>query len=201
MSASAWLAAHGPGAPGLAVWFDDPRFFFLYLFVDSLVFPLASTIYVAYFGSRHPALMTAVLGASGTTLGAIAQYLIVRWVVTRPSGLPRWLVSLRDRIEGAMTGSTHATFWALFIIYATPLGAGPLRVVAAAGKFPLGRFALAIFLGCLPYYFAVAWFGHSVHVPPWAYVAAVLALGALGAAQWLSRRARDHAARRGQDPA
>jgi len=197
----ALLAAAGAAAAAPPPVFDQAWFYFTYLFVDAFLFPLASSLYVAYFGAQHTALSTALLGACATTLGSVGQYLVVRAIVTRPRGLPGWLVRLRGRIENALTGSTHATFWALFVIYATPLGAGPLRIVAAAGGFPLGRFALAIFLGCLPYYFALAWLGRTVHLPLWVYVAAVLAALALGAAQWLSRRARMHAAGTGKDPA
>lgn len=170
--------------------FERLDFFFGYLFVDALLLPLASTVYVAYAGTKHAPALIAFVGALATTLGSIVQYLLVRFVVTRPSGLPGWLVRLRGRIEGALTGSRHATFWALFVIYATPLGAGPLRLVAAAGGFPLGQFALAIFLGCLPYYFALAWFGHAVKLPTWVYASAIVAVVALGAAQFLARRAQ-----------
>lgn len=170
--------------------FDQLWFFFGYLFVDALFLPLASTIYVAYAGTRNPPLLVAVVGALGTTLGSIVQYYVVRFLVTRPSGLPGWLVRLRARIEGALSGSRNATFWALFIIYATPLGAGPLRLVAAAGGYPLWRFALAIFLGCLPYYFALASFGHAVRLPTWVWACAIVAVIALGAAQFMAKRAQ-----------
>lgn len=171
--------------------FDQPWFYFLYLFVDALFLPLASTVYVAYFGARHDPVLAAVVGALGTSLGSLAQYGIVRWIVTRPSGLPDWLVRLRKRIERTLGGSSHATFWALFVIYATPLGAGPLRLIAAAGGFPLWKFGFAILLGCLPYYFALAWFGHTVRLPTWVYASAIIAALALGAAQFLARRARN----------
>jgi len=195
------VLGHGVVPGSLPPLFDNPLFFFAYLFVDAMLLPLASTVYVTYFGAHHAALFTALVGALGTCLGSVAQYLGVRALVTRPRGLPAWLVRLRARVEQGIAGSTHATFWALFVIYATPLGAGPLRLVAAAGGFPLGRFALAIFLGCLPYYFALAWFGHAVHLPAWVYAAAVLALLAVGAVQVLSRRARRHALEKGKDPA
>ena len=170
--------------------FDQGWFFFLYLFVDALFLPLASTVYVAYFGSRHDPVFAAVVGALGTTLGSLAQYAIVRWIMTRPSGLPGWIVRLRDRIEVALAGSSHATFWALFVIYATPLGAGPLRLVAAAGGYSRWKFALAIFLGCLPYYFALAWVGHAVRLPTWVYATAILAALAFAATRFLAQRSR-----------
>ena len=86
----------------------------------------------------------------------------MRWLLAHPGLQWAWLVRLRERITGMVAGAGHATFWALFVIYATPLGAGPLRFVAAAGGYPLPRFAAAIALGCLPYYAVVAWLGRAV---------------------------------------
>jgi uncharacterized membrane protein YdjX (TVP38/TMEM64 family) len=170
--------------------FDQLWFFLLYLFVDALAFPLASTVYVAYLGTVHPPVVVAILGALGTAGGSVGQYLVVRALLTRPRGLPAWLVRLRGRLERAVDAGSAATFWALFVIYATPLGAGPLRLVAAAGGYPLPRFALAILLGCLPYYFALAWLGDALRLPAWVYAVLIVAVLAVGLAQWLVRRGR-----------
>ena len=168
--------------------FDSPAFFFLYLFVDALAFPIASTVYVAYMGERHAPLFVAVLGALATTLGSVGQYLVVRWVIAHPRLQARWLVALRERIRHAVEGAGQATFWALFVIYATPLGAGPLRLVAAVGGFPLGRFAAAIALGCLPFYYVVALLGRVIRLPAWGYAAIILGTIALTLVLFLRRR-------------
>jgi uncharacterized membrane protein YdjX (TVP38/TMEM64 family) len=63
--------------------------------------------------------------------------------------------------------------------------------VAAAGGYPLPRFAAAIALGCLPYYAAVAWLGSAIRLPAWVYAAAIVGAIACGAALWLSRKARE----------
>jgi uncharacterized membrane protein YdjX (TVP38/TMEM64 family) len=168
---------------------DHLGFYALYLFVDALLVPIASTLYVAYMGARHAPLLVAVVGALATAGGSIVQYMFVRWLVARPALQWPWLVRLRERVVAAVAaGGGHATFWTLFVIYATPLGAGPLRLVAAVGGYPLPRFALAIFLGCLPYYAAVAWLGALVKLPAWAYGAMVAV--AIGATVIAVRRGR-----------
>jgi uncharacterized membrane protein YdjX (TVP38/TMEM64 family) len=168
--------------------FDHLAIYFLYLFVDALALPIASTLYVAHMGARHSPWLVAGLGALATTAGSIGQYLLVRWLVAHPALQRGWLLSMRARIVAAVTGAGHATFWALFVIYATPLGAGPLRLVAAVGGYPLPRFALAILLGCLPYYFAVATLGRVLRLPGWAYAGlialAVVATGILTLRRW-----------------
>ena len=170
--------------------FDSLAFFALYLFVDALAFPIASTVYVAYMGERHPPILVASIGALSTTAGSIGQYLVVRWLLAHPALQWRWLVRLRERIVGAIAHAGSATFWTLFVIYATPLGAGPLRLVAAAGGYSLLKFALAIGLGCLPFYTVVAWLGRAVKLPAWAYAVIILAAVSGTALLALRRRGR-----------
>ncbi len=166
---------------------DHLGFYALYLFVDALAVPIASTLYVAYMGSHHAPLLVAVIGALATTAGSVVQYLLVRWLIAHPALQWPWLIRLRERIVSAVGAGGHATFWALFVIYATPLGAGPLRLVAAVGGYSLPRFALAILLGCLPFYAVVAWIGRVVAIPAWAY-GAMIALTILVTVVALRRR-------------
>ena len=169
--------------------FDHLAVYVLYLFVDALAFPIASTLYVAYMGQRHPPLLVAALGALATTAGSIGQYLLVRWLVAHPALQRPWLAKLRARIVAAVRDTGQATFWALFVIYATPLGAGPLRLVAAVGGYPLPRFAAAIALGCLPFYTVVAMLGRAVKLPAWAY-AVMIAVTIVVTLIALARRGR-----------
>jgi uncharacterized membrane protein YdjX (TVP38/TMEM64 family) len=169
---------------------DHLGFFFAYLFVDALALPIASTVYVAYMGERHAPLLVAALGALATTAGSIGQYLLVRWVVSHPALQWKWLVRLREAIVRAVEGTGNATFWALFVIYATPLGAGPLRLVAAVAGYSLPRFAAAIALGCLPFYFLVASLGRALRLPAWAYALLVVGTVVVTLALFLRRRGR-----------
>ncbi len=151
------------------------------LFVDALVLPMASSLYVAALGNVHPPLVVAAVGAAGTTLGSVAQYGIVRWLLRRWPARKGALARLRRRIERSVGTATTATTAALLVVYATPLSAGPLRLIAAASGFPLWRFALAIGLGCLPYYFVLAVLGRLVHFPMWILVPALAIVFGFGA--------------------
>ena len=73
---------------------------------------------------------------------------------------------------------------------ATPLPDAPLKLVAAAAGYPVGRYALAIFLGALPYYFALVIAGRKFKPPAWLLVAATVAI-ALGVLIDRLRRRQD----------
>ena len=170
--------------------FDSLVVFFLYVLLDALALPIASTVYVAYLGQKHPPLLVAGLGAIATTVGSIGQYVAVRWLLAHPRLQVAWLARLRANVESLVGGAGTATFWALFVVYATPLGAGPLRLVAAAGGYPLTRFAAAILLGCLPYYSAVAWLGSAISLPGWLYALVIGLAVVVSATLWMARDRR-----------
>ena len=150
------------------------------LFVDALALPMASTLYVAAMGNVYSPALVAVAGAAATTLGSLAQYAIVRRVMRAGVAQRGAVLKLRVRIERAVAAAPAATTTALFVVYATPLSAGPLRLIAAVSGFPVWRFALAIGLGCLPYYFTLALLGHMVRLPLWLLIPAVLLAGVIG---------------------
>ena len=123
---------------GIACWPGPPL-------VAMLTYGALATLYVAYMGTVHPPILVAVVGALGTTAGSIAQYLIVRWLLGRGRSLPHALERLRTRLTQTVRATHAATFGALFVVYATPLSAGPLRLIAAAAGFPLRHGSLVEF--------------------------------------------------------
>ena len=72
---------------------------------------------------------------------------------------------------------------------ATPLPDAPLKLVAAAVKYPPALYGLATFLGSVPYYFVLALVGSKVKIPVRILVvaAAVLVLAILFD-HWRKRR-------------
>jgi uncharacterized membrane protein YdjX (TVP38/TMEM64 family) len=174
----------------LPAWAETLWFLFAFAFVDALGIPLASTILMAYLGTLHPPIAVAVVGAAGTAGGSVAQYVIVRWLLRWEHRLPRVLRRARARLQQFVEGARTATFWTLFVIYATPLAAGPLRLIAAATGYTLSLFALAIGLGCVPYYFALAWVGHAIRLTAWQVVVLAAVIAVVSVIAWMRRRKR-----------
>jgi uncharacterized membrane protein YdjX (TVP38/TMEM64 family) len=83
---------------------------------------------------------------------------------------------------------------------ATPMPDAPVKLVAAAGRYPVGLYALAILLGALPYYFVLAFLARKAadlareFKVPWWVMAAAFALVGLGLVL-------DHLRRRRSSPA
>jgi uncharacterized membrane protein YdjX (TVP38/TMEM64 family) len=111
---------------------------------------------------------------------------LLRWEDRLPDVLRR----VRRRLEHIVGGAQTATFWTLFVIYATPIAAGPLRLIAAASGYSLVRFSLAIGLGVLPYNFVLATIGHTIRVPVRVYVVLAVVVLSIALIGWWVRRRR-----------
>ena len=149
----------------------------LLLFVDGATFAFATTPLLLEYGKFHSPWVVALAGGTASALGSAVQLLVLRWVLgTRQPWMRRFAPS-RDRLEAALARYPSASFMALMIARATPLPDAPLKLVAAAAGYPIPRYALAILLGALPYYFALAYVGSALNIPTWILVSAALLVG------------------------
>jgi uncharacterized membrane protein YdjX (TVP38/TMEM64 family) len=100
----------------------------------------------------------------------------------------------RDKLESALRQNPSTSFLALAVARATPLPDAPLKLVAAAAGYPIPLYALATFLGSLPYYFVLALIGRNFKIPVPVLLGALglLVIGAL--IDWLRRRRRGNPA-------
>lgn len=148
----------------------------LLLFVDGATFAFATTPLLLQYGKFHEPWMVAVAGGAASAAGSSLQLLILRWALG--ANFP-WLARFtpsRDKLAAALARHPSASFVALMVARATPLPDAPLKLVAAAGRYPIGLYALAIYLGALPYYFALALLGKAFKIPTWILIAAVAAI-------------------------
>jgi uncharacterized membrane protein YdjX (TVP38/TMEM64 family) len=118
-----------------------------------------------------------VFGAAAAGAGSTLQLVLFRWVLGSEWAWVKRFAPSRDRVEQALARSPSASFLAILIARATPLPDAPIKVVAAAGRYPLPRYFLAVFLGGVPYFALLAWLGHEFPLPPWVLLVLVLLIG------------------------
>lgn len=174
--------------------------FSLALFVDGATFSFATTLLIILYAPHHGPWKLALAGSLASALGSALQFQVLRLMLD--SG-HRWLhrfAPSREKLAAALSKNPSASFLTILVARATPLPDAPVKLVAAAGRYPVRLYALAILLGALPYYLVLAFLARKAadlarqfKVPWWALVAAFALVG-LGLIL-------DHLRRRGRKPA
>jgi uncharacterized membrane protein YdjX (TVP38/TMEM64 family) len=146
------------------------------LFVDGATLSLFTTPLVLQYGKLHNPWLVGALGGAASALGAAVQIVVVRWALDSKLPLLQRLAPTRERLEAALKAYPSASFLAILLARATPLPDAPLKIVAAAVHYPVWRYALAVFLGTLPYFVALSLVGRALKIPAWVLVAAAAAI-------------------------
>lgn len=162
----------------------------LLLFADGATLSIFTTPLLLRYGHTHPPLLVALLGGLASALGSALQLALLRWALSSRHPFMRRFAPSRERIDQVLQAHPSATFLALLVARATPLPDAPLKIVAAAVSYPIPRYALAVLLGSLPYYFALAWLGRKLRFPDWLLAAAASILLAGWLIDVLRRRSR-----------
>jgi len=165
----------------------------LWLFVDGATFSVATTPLLLLASSRFAPWQVAVAGGAASGAGNVIQLLALRWMLAHERPWMARFVPARASLDDARRRYPSASFLAIAIARATPLPDAPLKVVAAATGYPAALYWLAVFLGALPYYGALAWIGHTFRFPLWA-IGVVAVVFVAGLAVDLLRRGRSDAA-------
>jgi uncharacterized membrane protein YdjX (TVP38/TMEM64 family) len=140
----------------------------LLLFADGATFSFFTTPLLLEYGKHHPPWQVAVAGGASSALGNIVQLWLLRQALSDRWPWMRRLAPRRERLAETLSRYPSASFLALVVARATPMPDAPLKLVAAATGYPYRRYFLAILLGALPYYFALALVGNVVQIPtPW----------------------------------
>jgi uncharacterized membrane protein YdjX (TVP38/TMEM64 family) len=162
------------------------------LFLDGATFAFFTTPLLLHYGKFHPPWLVAITGGLASALGSAVQLLALRWLLDRDVAWLRRFTPSREKLSTAVAQYPAASFLALAVARATPLPDAPLKLVAAATRYPIPLYALALLLGALPYYFALAWLGHQFKIPLGVLLGATAAvvIGVL-LDRWRRRRRRD----------
>jgi membrane protein YqaA with SNARE-associated domain len=159
------------------------------LFVDGATFSFATTPLLLQYSKLHEPWLVALAGGAASTAGSSVQLWLLRWVIGSNHPWTRRFAPSREKLAATLEKYPSASFLALMVARATPLPDAPLKLVAAAVRYPIPLYAAAIFLGALPYYFVLALLGHRFKIPTWILITAAVAI-ALGLLvdQWRRRR-------------
>src|SRR5438876_6867944 len=145
----------------------------LLLYVDAATLAFATTALLLIYGRYYNPWAIAIAGGFASALGSATQLLLLRWVLAGDKPWMRRFRPSREKFEAALRQFPSASFLALVVARATPLPDAPLKLVAAAVGYPISHYTLAVLIGSLPYYFALAWLGKLFHFPLWLLAAAV----------------------------
>ena len=162
----------------------------LLLFVDNATFAALTTPLLLAYAPHFEPWQVGVFGAASAGAGSTVQLLIFRWVLASDWAWVRRFAPSRDRVQKALAQSPSASFLAILLARATPLPDGPIKVIAAAGRYPLPRYFLAVLLGGTPYFALLAWLGHEFPVPPWLLLLLVVVIAAVFLFERWRRRGR-----------
>lgn len=169
------------------------------LFLDGVTFGAATNALLVEAGKTHEAWSLALFGGLASALGNIVQLWGLRWLLQAGHGhawAQRFAPS-EQKLRAAMERYRRASFLAIVVVRATPVPDLPLKLVAAAGGYPILLYGLAVWLGALPYYYLLAKIGKKFQPSIWIIVGAFALIALVG---WLESWRRKRAAkRRAQD--
>jgi uncharacterized membrane protein YdjX (TVP38/TMEM64 family) len=169
----AWFRGSAGGQPetgrrGTLVAVDSLALLCLWLFLDGATFAVVTTPLLLLYAPRFEPWQVAVAGGVASAAGSLVQLLGFRWILGRDwPWLRRWLPA-REKVDALRAQHASASFVAIVIARATPLPDAPIKLAAAVLRYPPALYFLAVVLGALPYYYALAWIGHEFRLPAWA---------------------------------
>lgn len=151
----------------------------LLLFVDGATVAVATTPLLLLYAKHFEPWQVALAGGAASAAGSVVQLAMFRWMLANDRPWMRRLLPSKQKLEETLRQYPSASFLAIAIARATPLPDAPIKLVAAAVRYPLWRYGVAVLTGALPYYYLLAWAGHELPIPPWAIagLAGALVLG------------------------
>jgi len=165
--------------------------FCTWLFLDGATVSVATTPLLLLYAPRFEPWIVAVAGGSASAAGSAVQMVALRWMLAHERPWMGRFLPTRERVREALRRYPSASFLAIAIARATPLPDAPLKLVAATAHYPLLLYFLAVLVGAVPYYGALAWIGHRFHFPLWAIALTALLFGLGLIVDLLRRRGPD----------
>lgn len=162
----------------------------LVLLVDGATVGLFTPPVLLEAGKHHDPWMIGLFGGGASAVGSMIQLRLLQWAL---SGQHRWLARFaptKHKLEESLARYKSASFMGLVLMRATPIPDLPLKIVAAAGNYPILLYGLAVWLGALPYYYLLAKAGQTFPVPTWVIAAGAVVVVIVAVIERLVRKKR-----------
>ncbi len=143
-----------------------------YCIPSNSVLPLPHEPGVLYFADFYRPLWVTIAATAGSGIAAFSDYAIVRGALHH-----NWATRIsRGRWFRWAVGLFMKRPFATVVLFAiSPLPVSVVRVLAPASNFSVWRYAVAMMVGRFPRFYAFAWLGFLLPIPPWALAVAVAA--------------------------
>lgn len=175
--ALAGLAVCGALILWLVPWLAGTFLFTLYSVPANSLLPVPHEPGLLFVARFYDPWIIALAGCLGTVVAAAIDYPVVKRAFAHPKIRRARNTKLYHLSVKWLMRYPFAT---IVVFAATPLPVYVVRVLAPASGYPMWRYIVATMVGRFPRYYAVAWFGHLVHVPAWLLLALfVVMVGAL----------------------
>lgn len=146
------------------------------LFLDGATFSFATTPLLLEYAKYHEPWLVAAAGGVSSGLGSAVQFMLLRWALRTDRPWMRRFGPRSGQLEAALRRHPSASFVTILMARAMPLPDAPVKLVAAAGGYPVHLYLLAVLIGAVPYYFTISLLGKAVRIPTWVLLAVIVVM-------------------------
>jgi membrane protein YqaA with SNARE-associated domain len=142
---------------------------------------------VIWYGARLGVWPTALVATAGTVAAALVDYQIFVPLIRRAAARRGSRAADPGPAARGWPGRlARAPFAMIALSGLTPLPFFPIKALAFAAQYPLGRYLAAVTARSLPRYLLLAWLGEAVRLPLWlmALLFALLLIPSLRIVRW-----------------
>jgi membrane protein YqaA with SNARE-associated domain len=159
-----WIAVVGTilaGLEGLSLLDGDGRFgpylhYAVYMSLANTFIPLPTNPLIIYMGREYFPAMVAIVGAAGTAVANMTEYLLlgILFETRRAQRVKR-----THTYQVLKRYFERSPFLLMVAVNFVPIPVDPVRWMAISVDYPRWRYVLSTFLGRIPRYYLLAWFG------------------------------------------
>ena len=122
---------------------------------------------VIWYGAHFGVWATAVVATAGTLTSGWVDHRLFVPLIGRVADKPVMTQGVVGRMRGLFT---RAPFAVIAVSGLAPVPSFPVKAMAFAERYPLGRYLAAVAVGRFPRYALLAWLGIAFDIPTWVFV-------------------------------